>query len=143
MKVKKKRVEWNEARGDFLPTFGYKNQGRKDKDLTDWIKEVGQDQDGTEDLFKADRDEKKKRVEKNDMQARRNKEEAAASVKGLDHRALKKTVKMLPKGTVLKSQPQPEKTQAEKLVGRTEKKKEIRTVLSKAKIATASMGKVL
>lgn len=42
-KVKKKRVVWNEDRQDFLPTFGYKNQGRSDKDLSEWITEVKED----------------------------------------------------------------------------------------------------
>ena len=43
-KVKKKRVAWNEETGEYLPTFGYKNQGKSSKDLSDWIQEVGHDQ---------------------------------------------------------------------------------------------------
>ncbi|KAJ3335132.1 hypothetical protein HDU91_002317, partial [Kappamyces sp. JEL0680] len=42
-KTKKRRVEWNDAKGEYTPTWGYKNQGKKDKDLSDWIQEVKED----------------------------------------------------------------------------------------------------
>lgn len=117
-KVKKKRVAWNEETGEYLPTFGYKNQGKSSKDLSDWIQEVGQDQgmrilltssphyitlnttlhyprtnkyaDPSTDLVAEKRKEKKDRVAKNDMQQRRNIEEGLAQAKGIDYRSMRK-----------------------------------------------------
>ncbi len=43
-KVSKKRVVWNEERAEYLPTFGYKNQGKSSKDLSEWIHEVPENQ---------------------------------------------------------------------------------------------------
>ncbi len=126
-KVKKRRVEWNEEKSEYTPTWGYKNQGNKDKDLSNWIKEVPETGglllgvysiDPNEDLFKKDRDEKKDRVQKNEMQQRRNREEATAKAQGLDHRALKKPVSQ-----------------------KKEQKEQLRSQLTLAKKATASMGK--
>ncbi|KAJ3269163.1 Rhodanese- sulfurtransferase [Terramyces sp. JEL0728] len=96
-KTKKKRVVFDENTGEYRPTFGYKNQGKSGKDLSDWIKEVPDEtgnnlliRDPTTDMYQADREEKKKRVEKNQMQQRRNQEESYAKQKGLDHKSFKK-----------------------------------------------------
>lgn len=96
-KVKKKRVEFDENTGEYRPTFGYKNQGKSGKDLSDWIKEVPDEAgnllvtvDPNVDLYHVEREEKKNRVAKNQMQQRRNQEEAYAQQKGMDHKAFKK-----------------------------------------------------
>lgn len=91
-KVKKKRVVWDEERGAYLPTFGYRNQGAaaKDKDLSEWIHEIKDDQDPSVDVVAEKRADKKDRVRKNEMQQRRNLEEGAAKVAGIDYRALRK-----------------------------------------------------
>ncbi|KAJ3309485.1 Rhodanese- sulfurtransferase [Boothiomyces sp. JEL0838] len=89
-KVKKKRVEFDENTGEYRPTFGYKNQGKSGKDLSDWIKEVPDEADPNVDLYHVEREEKKNRVAKNQMQQRRNQEEAYAQQKGTDHKAFKK-----------------------------------------------------
>lgn len=95
---------YNEERGEYLPTYGYKNQGKKDKDLSNWVVEV----DGTEgtppithpisnerekidkDPFEKQREEKKQRIAKNEMQQRRNREEGQATLKGMDPKTLRK-----------------------------------------------------
>jgi regulator of ribosome biosynthesis len=89
-KKKKVRVAFDDATGEYRPLFGYKNQGKSTADLTDWIKEVPKNIDATTDMYEAERDEKKKRVDKNAMQQRRNEEEAHATIKGKQFDAFKK-----------------------------------------------------
>lgn len=89
-KKRKTRVQFDEATDSYRPTFGYKNQGNKDADLTDWIKEVPANADQTVDLYEHQKNEKKSRIEKNKMQQVRNLEESEASKKGLAHDAFKK-----------------------------------------------------
>ncbi|KAI8911524.1 ribosome biogenesis regulatory protein-domain-containing protein, partial [Gorgonomyces haynaldii] len=89
-KRKKVRVQYDENHGEYRPTWGYKNQGSKEKDLSEWIKEVPVNGDQTEDQYEKARAQKKERVEKNEMQQRRNTEEAYAQEKGKDFRAFKK-----------------------------------------------------
>ena len=64
---KKQRVQFNEETDDYRPTFGYKNF-QKDKDMSGWLKEVK----GDEDPFESERNEKKKRIEKNQLQKEKN-----------------------------------------------------------------------
>jgi regulator of ribosome biosynthesis len=116
-KIKKKRVQFDESTGEFRPTFGYKNQGNADKDLSDWVKEVPANADQTVDLFETQREEKKGRVDKNKMQQLRNEQEASADSKGLKHNAFK--------------------TQNDK----TEYKSKLVKKILDSKISTASMGK--
>lgn len=85
-KVKKTRVEYDNERQAYRPTWGYKNQGVSN-DLGDWIKEVPDNQDV---LVDDSKDVKKQNVAKNEMQQRRNKQEAMAQTKGQDHRAFKR-----------------------------------------------------
>ncbi|KAJ3000315.1 hypothetical protein HDV02_006122 [Globomyces sp. JEL0801] len=89
-KVKKKRVVYDEAMGEYRPTYGYKNAGKTTKDLSDWAVEVPDHDDGTKDVFQEKRDAKKEKVAKNAMQQRRNQEEAHASTSGKDYKAFRK-----------------------------------------------------
>ena len=67
-KTKKTRVQFNEKTQDYRPTYGYKNYGKEDKDMSGWLREVK----GDEDPFEVERNEKKARVEKNEGQRAKN-----------------------------------------------------------------------
>jgi regulator of ribosome biosynthesis len=67
-KRKKQRVQYNEQYDDYRPTYGYKNFG-KEKDLGDWLKVVGDDE---EDPYEKEKQSKKKRIEKNEKQKEKN-----------------------------------------------------------------------
>ena len=89
---------WDESKGEYTPSFGYKNQGKKDKDLSDWIQELKPDQgtlttppqlttDPSTDLIATKRAEKASRIAKNTMQQRRNTEETTAKSLGIRHQS--------------------------------------------------------
>ena len=65
---KKQRVQYNEETEDYRPTHGYKNYGKEEKDMSGWLKEVKH----YEDPFEQEREDKKKRVEKNEGQRLKN-----------------------------------------------------------------------
>lgn len=88
-KRKKGRVAFDESTQEYRPVFGYKNQGKQTADLSDWVKEVPIHSNQTDDQFEVARAEKKKNVEKNAMQHRRNYEEAAAAISGTSHKKMK------------------------------------------------------
>lgn len=87
-KHKKERMVFDEATGEYAPTWGYAG-GKKDK-TKDWLLEVPGNADPMEDQYAKQRDEKKERVDKNKKRQKRNEEEAAAKNKGLDPRQVKK-----------------------------------------------------
>jgi regulator of ribosome biosynthesis len=90
-KRKKTRVQYDESRDEYRPTFGYKNQGKTEKDLSDWIKEVDEEKP-EQDQFQRDRELKKQRIGKNKMQQKRNFEESVAKKNNIDHKVMKKQV---------------------------------------------------
>ncbi|EGF80746.1 hypothetical protein BATDEDRAFT_6086, partial [Batrachochytrium dendrobatidis JAM81] len=69
-KKKKSRMEYDESTQTYNPRYGYKG-GEKDN-LKDWIIEVPDNADPMVDQYQQKREEKKGRVEKNQMQQRRN-----------------------------------------------------------------------
>lgn len=87
-KHKKERMVFDEATGEYAPTWGYAG-GKKDK-TKDWLLEVPGNADPMEDQYAKQSDEKKERVDKNKKRQKRNEEEAAAKNKGLDPRQVKK-----------------------------------------------------
>jgi regulator of ribosome biosynthesis len=87
-KKKKERMVFDEATGEYIPTWGY-GGGKKDK-TKDWLLEVPGSADPMEDQYAKLREEKKERVEKNKKRQKRNEEEAVAKSKGQDPRQVKK-----------------------------------------------------
>lgn len=83
-KVKKSRMVFDEASQDYVPRYGYAG-GKKDS-LKDWLIEVPQHGDQAEDQFAKKAAEKKSNVDKNQMQQRRNQEEALAARSGVHHK---------------------------------------------------------
>jgi len=71
---KKIRVEYDEQLGDYRPRYGYKSTP------DDWIKEVPVHGDQAVDLHAAERQSKKDRIAKNNMQQKRNLEEALEKI---------------------------------------------------------------
>ncbi|KAJ2160466.1 Rhodanese- sulfurtransferase [Coemansia sp. RSA 552] len=80
-KRKKSRLVYDEEREEYRPRFGYK--GINQDDQKQWLIEVPGNADQYQDQYKARREEKKERVDKNQRRQRRNQEEAAASDMGL------------------------------------------------------------
>ncbi|XJO75731.1 hypothetical protein BDV3_006362 [Batrachochytrium dendrobatidis] len=87
-KKKKSRMEYDESTQTYNPRYGYKG-GEKDN-LKDWIIEVPDNADPMVDQYQQKREEKKGRVEKNQMQQRRNAQESYAAEKGIDHKQMRK-----------------------------------------------------
>ncbi|KAJ3099065.1 Rhodanese- sulfurtransferase [Phlyctochytrium planicorne] len=70
-KRKKSRMEFNDATQEYKPKFGYKSKG----DLDDWLIEVPDRADPTEDQYQKRADEKAEKVRKNNVRQKRNLEE--------------------------------------------------------------------
>jgi regulator of ribosome biosynthesis len=87
-KRKKERMVFDEATGEYAPTWGYAG-GKKDT-TKDWLLEVPSNSDPMEDQYAKQREEKKERIDKNKKRQKRNEEEAAAANQGLDPRQVKK-----------------------------------------------------
>ncbi|KXS10891.1 RRS1-domain-containing protein [Gonapodya prolifera JEL478] len=75
VKQKKSKMVFDEMAGEYRPAYGYKS--RNNLVENDWLKEVPASADPMADMFQAERDEKKERIEKNLKRKRRNEEEAA------------------------------------------------------------------
>ncbi|ORX98152.1 RRS1-domain-containing protein [Basidiobolus meristosporus CBS 931.73] len=84
---KRSRMVYDEATGEYKPRYGYK--GIND-DQGDWLIEVPDKADPTEDQFAARKTAKKERIAKNQAQQRRNMEEAAAITEGKHPRDVRK-----------------------------------------------------
>ncbi|KAK3708727.1 hypothetical protein QZH41_015161, partial [Actinostola sp. cb2023] len=68
-KTKRERKIWDEAKGEYLPRYGYK---RTKDDTQDWVAEVPQNADPYEDQFEKRIQKKKEKVAKNEYQRLRN-----------------------------------------------------------------------
>jgi regulator of ribosome biosynthesis len=68
-KKKKSRMAFDEASGEWKPTWGYK---RKNDTTKDWLIELKKNQDPNEDHFAKRTQEKNERVAKNELQRLRN-----------------------------------------------------------------------
>ncbi|KAJ3215210.1 Rhodanese- sulfurtransferase [Dinochytrium kinnereticum] len=92
-KKKRSRMVLDESSGEYRPRYGYQSTGNMD----DWIVEVPQNADQTEDQYEKKAKAKSERISKNKMQNRRNTEEAAAlrtgsSALGVKKQKLKSTI---------------------------------------------------
>lgn len=79
-KKKKIRVEWDDAKGDYTPRYGYK--GAADKKMDNWLIEVPDHVDPMTDMYEVMKEDKKGKLEKNRKREKRNREEAAVAVPG-------------------------------------------------------------
>ncbi|KAJ2458716.1 Rhodanese- sulfurtransferase [Coemansia sp. RSA 2424] len=85
---KKSRMVYDEDQGEWRPRFGFK--GVNNDDQKPWLIEVPGNADPYDDQYKARREEKKERIDKNKRRAQRNFEENLAVEKGMKPREMRK-----------------------------------------------------
>ncbi|KAI8819217.1 ribosome biogenesis regulatory protein-domain-containing protein [Fimicolochytrium jonesii] len=86
-KTTRKKMNYDEASGEYKARWGYKGTNTAEDD---WIKEVPHNADPMEDQYEKAREEKTERVNKNKQQQRRNAEEHAAVSAGKNPREVRK-----------------------------------------------------